>query len=76
MENEVFTFGESEKTSPSPPLTEGESAQLVGVYRNGEKLGVLYVGPLTIEEVTTAVTVADGSDGDGPCLMESGYRHG
>ena len=44
--------------------------------RIGHDLGVLYVGPLTIEEVTTAVTVADGSDGDAPCLMESGYRHG
>ena len=42
----------------------------------GHDFGTLYVGGVTVEEITTAVTVADGSDGAAPRLMEDGYRHG
>ena len=38
--------------------------------------GVLYVGPVRVEEITTAVTIADGSDGDAPRLIQPGYKHG
>ena len=38
--------------------------------------GTLYVGALRVEETVTAVTIADGSDGTAPRLMENGYRHG
>ncbi len=38
-------------------------------------LGTLFVGPLTVEEITTSVTIADGSDGVAPRLMEPGYKH-
>ena len=42
----------------------------------GHDLGVLYVAPLTVEEITTAVTIADGTDGAAPRLIERGYKHG
>lgn len=44
--------------------------------RIGHDLGVLYVGPVRVEEITTAVTIADGSDGDAPRLIQPGYKHG
>ena len=40
-------------------------------------LGTLYVGPITVDEVVSAVTIGDGTNGTlAPRLIQEGYRHG